>query len=183
MKVFMGLMVTLAIPALGAEIECKVLSKVRLQGKYYACFGYDCSPNQVKAEIQRERSLRIDEKKSEDEVRFNYENSSQEWSILSSKPFEDDETVRQIIQYATTDKKSDVKYYINSGLARIRQDLDSKQNYYNGIPEIHIADYGFSVSRGSRSVIKAFPARFEFTDPMTKNTFELLHSISVNCEE
>lgn len=179
-KFLIGLLALSSISSFASETTCKVTSKAKLVGEYYVCIDHECGPNTASAELERSYTLSINDIKNEDEIRINFENTAKDWKILSVDPFKNDETIRTIIQYGTTNPSSDARYYINAGMARIRQDAQFKSNRDEGIPEIHLVDYGFLSTHGHKKA-GGVPVEFGFSDPTTQGNFELQHSILVDC--
>ena len=99
-----GLLLSVSAFANASDINCNVTSTAQIKGQWAACIqtgnAIHCAPNAVDTELVQHSILRIDGTKSEDTSVFNFEGTSQAWTINSTGPFSHDDVLK-IIDYAT----------------------------------------------------------------------------------
>jgi len=166
--------------AFASEIKCKVTSTGTLTGLFELCIGKQCGPNSVSAEITRTYNLSIDDVKTKDEVRPTFMNTSKDWAVTSLGLFNNEDEVRRLIEYGTTNGSSAATYDVNNGMVSIEQDSEFKTNHDQGIPKIVISNWGASFINGSKTV-PGIPSVFDFTEPNNGGSFRLTHAMAIDC--
>jgi hypothetical protein len=165
-------------------IECTVTSTVDITGKgaYFSSDFLDPnrgSENKTHIRLQRSESLEINDSVNEDEIAFDfsetdvlkkYNTSLKEVSLLGS-----DSDITDFIQKAIS--SSYISRY--RGLGRVMHDRYSEENRNFGIPEIHVASYGFGSSRGRMS--NKDKGVYDYSDDMN-NHYNVTHTVSVDCK-
>ena len=181
-----GLVLSVSAFANASDITCNVTSTAQIKGQWSACVqtggSIQCAPNAVDTELVQHSILRIDGTKSEDTAVFNFEGTSQAWTIKSTGPFTHDEVLK-IIDSATAKNTAGSGNSTDNDSIGIRFDTSISENLQKNIPVITNSDnVGGGWSQGETKLNLPM-SDVHFLSSSHDAEFSFKHFVSIDCTQ